>query len=114
MMNDLMNQDVISNPEAIKVGDGATELMWTDRHAYTVVEVQNNGTRLVLQRDTATRTDSNGMSESQNYAYARDPQGEKVVVSRRRNGKFVKVGNDAKNGRRFAIGYRREYYDYSF
>jgi hypothetical protein len=94
------------------VGQGATRLMWTDRKAGTIVEV--NGKRLVFQEDTATRADHNGMSESQQYTYAPDPQGHTVVYTLRKNGAWVREGQPFQTGERLGIGYRDHYHDYSF
>ena len=51
------------------VGMGVTILGWSDRHAATIVEVSPDGKRVGIVRDVATRTDSNGMSESQSYSF---------------------------------------------
>ncbi len=91
---------------AVKVGDGATELMWTDRHAYTVVAVKSAKT-IVVQRDKVKRTDTNGMSECQSYAYESDPNGELVTLRMTKRGWSYK-------GRKFRIGARDEYHDFSF
>jgi hypothetical protein len=53
---------------------GATVLMYSDRHAGTIVEVC--GKRLMWQADTASRTDKNGVSDAQSYSYERNPKGE--------------------------------------
>lgn len=90
----------------VKVGDGATELMWTDRHAFTVVQVKSAKT-IVVQRDKVTRTDANGMSETQSYSYEPDVNGELVTL------RMTKRGWSSK-GRKFRIGKRSEYHDFSF
>lgn len=89
------------------VGMGATELMWSDRHAYTVIWVSESGKTVRVQSDHAKRVDSNGMSESQRYLFTPNPNGEIVTLRRGKRGWVSK-------GRRFALGYRDEYYDYSF
>lgn len=94
------------------VGMGVTFLMWTDRHAGTIVEV-GKGT-VVVQRDKPVRTDSNGMSESQSYEFEPQPDAKKEVFTLRKNGAWVLKGDAMKNGQRIAIGYREEYYDFSF
>jgi len=96
--------------ETINVGDPATVLAWTDRYPATVIEVRR-GKRpvIVIQEDKATRTDTNGMSESQTYQYERDPQGQTWEVSWRKNGWRTR-GSD--NGVRFGV--RKKYHDYSF
>jgi hypothetical protein len=57
-----------------EVGMGATEIMYSDRHAFTVVEVLGPK-RIVVQRDRATRTDGLGMSDAQSYNFEADPNG---------------------------------------
>jgi hypothetical protein len=102
----LVNQlsgDAAVTPE---VGMGATELGWTDRHAYTIVKVISPIT-IEVQRDTATRVDKNGMSECQKYEFTPNPIGKVVRLRKTKKGWCYK-------GQRFAIGYRDEYYDYSF
>ncbi len=95
------------------VGMGATELRWTDRAAYTVIEVQANGRVLRLQRDQATRKDKRGMTDAQEYLYQPNPKGLIVTVSRRRDGKYRRVG-EGNTGSVFMIGARQEYYDFTF
>lgn len=52
-----------------EVGMGCTVLGWTDRHAATIVEVKSP-TKIAVVGDIAERTDSNGMSENQEYRYS--------------------------------------------
>lgn len=100
------------------VGMGATKLMYTDRHAGTIVAVRTNKKGKVVaftwREDNATRTDSNGMSDSQSYAYSEDVSASPYEVTLRANGRWVKVGESAKNGTAFGIGYREKFHDYSF
>jgi hypothetical protein len=89
------------------VGMGATVLLWTDRHAATVVKVTR--CTVSVQRDKATRTNPEaGMSESQSYSYEPDPTAT-VEVFRK-----TKAGWRSASGRHLRIGDRREYHDYSF
>lgn len=96
-----------------EVGMGATELLYTDRHACTIVDVVNAKT-IIVQRDNAIRTDTNGMSDSQQYEYVRDTMGRLDTVTLRNNGRWVKKGENLHNGTSYGIGYRKEYRDYSF
>jgi hypothetical protein len=91
---------------------GATEICWSDRHAYTIIEVINDK-KIVVQQDKATRTDTNGMSDAQSYAFSPDPNGPKRTLTLRKNGRWVPVGQGM-NDDNFVIGMRQEYYDYSF
>ncbi|HEY1153473.1 MAG TPA: hypothetical protein VGE73_06440, partial [Pseudolabrys sp.] len=45
------------------IGDGATIAGWTDRKACTVIYAE--GDTIIVQRDNADRTDTNGMSDCQ-------------------------------------------------
>lgn len=59
----------------IKVGDGVSYVIHTDRHAGTVIAVSKSGKTLTMQLDKATRTDKNGQSECQEHTYERNPDG---------------------------------------
>jgi hypothetical protein len=113
-MNHLMSRS--SEPEPV-VGMGCTELMWTDRHAGTIVEVSANGRELVMQQDIATRVLREGehvMSDGQTYSYAPNPNATRVRYTKRSNGAWVEAGKKIKEGRRLLVGNRQEYFDYSF
>lgn len=89
-----------------KVGDGATVICYSDRHAATVVEITKN--KIVVQHDIATRMDTNGRSEDQSYAYTRNPNGRLRTFRRTSRGWRDSDGNG------LYIGGRMEYYDFSF
>lgn len=93
---------------------GATILMWTDRLAVTIVEVSANGRRVVVQRDKATRTDSNGMSDAQSYTYEPDTDAPRQTFTLRKNGQWVRQGDNMGSGTKLSIGHRSHYHDYSF
>jgi hypothetical protein len=128
--------------EPVKVGMGATELFWSDRHAVTIIAVRyfKSGKRkgqvkeVDVQTDTATRVDGFGMSDQQTYEYTRDPYG---IVSTYRvdakgryrrlepagstsvqdwDGVWVEVpyGPYRMTPQTLLVGSRREYYDFSF
>jgi len=99
-----------SNQSTPKVGMGATRLMWTDRHAYTVIEVSKNGKRCTVQQDSALRVDRRGMTDWQDWSYTPNPEGRIETVSLRKDGKWRKVGDTDL----YAIGWRDEHHDYSF
>ena len=101
-----------TTPIVPEIGMGATKLMYTDRQAFTIVDVSKNGKTITVQRDKTTRTDSNGMSESQSYTYECDTDGETIKVSLRKDGRWRETGS--RNGTCFLIGHRIEYHDYSF
>lgn len=94
----------------VAVGVGATIVSWTDRHPATVIEVSKSGHRIVVQHDTATRVDSNGMSDAQSYEFERNPNGRTEVATRRKDGSYRVTGGQT----RVLIGVRSKYHDYSF
>lgn len=98
-----------------KVGMGATILMWTDRHAATIVAVSASGKQVTIQEDKATRTDNLGMTDSgQEYTFEANPDAPKRVYTLRKNGAWVLKGDALNGGQRLAIGHRDHYYDFSF
>lgn len=109
LINTLMGAPADTTP---KVGMGATILMWTDRHAATVIEVITPK-KIVVQEDTATRTDNYGMSDAQSYDYTPNPNGVKRTFTLRKNGAWVMTGMAMQGGTRLRLGVRDEYYDYS-
>jgi hypothetical protein len=111
IMNRIMEDSTQPAPE---VGQGATLLFYSDRHACTVIEVAKNGKTIKVQEDTATRTDGNGMSDSQSYSYAPDPKGTVYTFTLRKNGYWVKKGEGINSGTRLGLGFRQAYHDYSF
>jgi len=67
LVNHLMSYDK-NMPE---VGKGATELLWSDRHAYQVTWVSDDKKKCTIRRCDAQRIDNNGMDESQEYDYSK-------------------------------------------
>lgn len=90
------------------VGMGATELMWSDRHAYTVVKIKSK-CRIIVKRDKAIRIDNNGMSDCQTYRYEEDPNGYELELIKTKKG-WKRLGGCTP----FMLGRRDEHYDYSF
>ncbi len=105
-----MLYDGATNEVEAEVGMGGTYVMWTDRKAVTVVEVSRTGHRVVTQDDTATRVDSNGMSDAQRYEFSRDENGTLRTFTRRKDGAYRETGGTS----RLLLGARQHYYDYSF
>ena len=91
------------------VGMGVTILMYSDRHAATIVEICSPST-IIVQRDIATRIDKNGMSENQEYNYTPDTNAPKEVVTLRKDGRWKLT----KEKTVVRLGERDAYYDFSF
>ncbi len=106
-----------TNKRGPVVGEGATELFWTDRHAYFVDSVSADGRECVVERAKAVPLHT-GMTDSQAYDYQRDPQARPTTL-RFRYGRWRKALVDA-DGKvswsrvDFSFGFMKEYYDFSF
>jgi hypothetical protein len=98
----------LSEWEQPVIGMGATVTMYSDRHAGTIVKITSK--TIHVQEDKATRTDTNGMSESQEYTYEPNTKGK--VHKFRYSKVYRKWTNKTRDG--LLIDIRCEYYDYSF
>lgn len=98
------------------IGMGATIIFYTDRRAATIVGITRYKTgakagevkAIEVREDKAIRLDDRGMSDAQSYKFEPNPDGRTRVFSRRKDGTF------GDSSVRLAIGYRDNYYDYSF
>lgn len=109
LMNHVYSRTVVEGAE-IKPGTGVTILLWTDRHAGTIESVSPSGKTITVREDTATRTDANGMSESQTYRFEPNPNGVLRTFRKQKDGGF----REKNKGAGLLIGARDEYYDFSF
>jgi hypothetical protein len=113
LMNRIGENTVGCIPE---VGMGCTEYMFSDRHAYTVVEILSKPgkpvTRIAVTRDNATRTDKLGMSDCQDYSYETNWDGRRSILRLNKQGEWKEEGQP--NGSTYGMGRRSEYYDFSF
>jgi hypothetical protein len=107
----------MNSTDNIEVGTGATVLFYSDRAAATVVEVHTNPkgevNRVGIKYDNAVRTDNNGMSDAQSYRYEAG-EGPTIYFTKRKNGAFVREGDQMRSGQKVLIGKRDHYHDYSF
>jgi len=101
-----------TKPAKPEIGMGATLIMWSDRHAYTITGVSPSGKTIKLQRDKATRVDKNGMSDAQDYKYEPDIEAPVETATLRKDGRYKLKGYTS--GGTVLIGKRDEYYDYTF
>ena len=109
LINRIMEEGGSPQPE---VGMGATETMWSDRHAGTIVRIISP-TRIGWKRDKATGT-GDGMSTTRTYTYERDPDAPEEVFSLRRSGRWVRQSESIGCGAGLIIGRRDERYDPGF
>lgn len=117
LMNHIYSR--VTNPQP-EVGMGVTICMWSDRHAGTIVAIEKD--ILVVADDDVKRIDSNGISESQEYKYTTNPNNRKTYWKKDKSGKYCEYYmnrdtnryNKCGTGCHLGIGYRQEYYDFSF
>ena len=98
----LINYVMGNNKTLPEVGKGATILSWSDRHAYEVMSISEDGKRVIIQKYLSERIDTNGMSESQEYKYEKLNGFDEVIVWR----------NNAWRKETKEIVYTKEYGEY--
>lgn len=105
-----MKKNVTTNNLGPEIGQGVTICLWSDCEPATIIGVSPGGKKITIQEDTWRRTDDNGMSDSQEYEYDRDPNGEIHVASLRKDGTY----RLAKSKTRVSLFGRRKFHDFSF
>jgi len=112
----------------VKVNDGVTEVGYSQRYAYSVIEVRRNGKELVVQRDNAIldpkfkpQVEKGGFlghvtnQNEQSYSYEKNTEGTIKVITLRKSGKWLPKGSaDTSRSKSWRIGERSEFYDYNF
>lgn len=99
LTNRLMEGGEVKPPE---VGMGVTEYCYSDRHAYTIVEVAPNGKRFWMTHDDYTFKDGYGEN------YKSDTSNPRIEVRKFPKGWKIVKGNHV------AVGIRDAYYDPHF
>jgi hypothetical protein len=101
----------MSEPEPT-VGMQGTVLHWTDRSPIEVLAVRKNKegkvTVITVRALRAIRTDSNGMSECQDYRFESMPDSQGQEIRRNKKGEW-KIG-----GSLVRLGRAESYHDFSF
>ena len=96
------------------VGMGATELCYSDRHPYEIIEVIDDR-HIIVRALSWKRTDRNGMSESQSYLYFSNPANPTAKLFLTKQGQWRERYPDRSLGcNRFALGFAERYYDPCF
>lgn len=93
----------------IEIGTGATEYVGSDRYPYTVIAVDQAKKLIVVQSDNCRRMDKNGMSEIQEYQYARNHEGRIYILKQYKDHSW----RSAPKSTPFSFGVRQCYYDFS-
>jgi len=123
VINHLHSRAVIGQPEPV-VGMGATMLLWTDRSACTITNVQRGARQDDRHRADGPHHRSRPAARTTavaEYSYARNPKGSEHHFRREDDGRWQQVvinlqtGRWGKvSGRGLRIGERDEYRDPSF
>ena len=121
IINSILSRSVIGEPTP-EVGMGATFLSYSDRSAGTIIRVFKIGQSLAVevQADDAKRIDNNGMSESQEYEFTRNPNAPITTFKKDKRGFWVHVYRSGYTDRwvksvgGLRIGEREEYFDPHF
>lgn len=105
---------------AIAVGTGATEYLWSDSHAYEVIEVISlNPIHVKVRRMHSIPQECVLENECENYVYEHDPKGD-VVELQEYHGTLCPVTKGPTGRTRhdtsghWSLGVMQEYYDPSF
>ena len=116
------NQSQKELPADLKIGTGATELMWSDRNPFEVVAIKKNKKGEVEQLIVRAMDHKPGPNHKgvgcNDWILTSDMDGERVVLRFRKGTKKRAAGWYAKSdngwGSRFLIGHAEYYYDWSF
>lgn len=110
LFGSFQNRLMESNPGNLtpEVGMGATVLMYSDRYAATITEV--NGKTLKCRRDKVT---GSGPMGHQEWACEYNPNGREETYTLRKNGRWVLKGEPL-DARSLLIGEKDEYRDWEF
>jgi hypothetical protein len=107
LVHAISNQTRSLKPE---VGMGVTELMYSDRHPYTIVAILSDK-KIQVKPCTSTRIDKNGCSEVQEYTYETYEPSPPITLRLNKHGRWKQAGQP--DGSTFLIGKREEYYDFT-
>lgn len=96
-----------------QVGMGATEMCFSDRHPYEVIEVKD-ARHITVRALDWKRVDNNGMSDSQDYEYSSNPENRTADLFLTKQGEWRQRYGRHLGVNRFVLGFAERYYDFSF
>jgi hypothetical protein len=94
------------------VGMGVTYSIGSDRYPFSIIKVINHRT-LIIQKDSFTRKDTNGLSEIQEYEYTPNVNSEQITITKRKDGCWRQKKSSSSYGI-YTVGTRRAYMDPCF
>jgi len=93
-----------------EIGMGVTEIMYSDRHPYTITAILTPK-RIKVKADKTVRIDKNGCCEEQEYRYEPAPNAPEITLFLNKYGRWKRLGDAG--GSTYLIGRREEYYDFT-
>ena len=93
-----------------EVGMGCTEIYWSDREPYEVIEVKDN------RHCSARKMQAKHIGEAftNEWDITPDEEGRIVDLFKTKQCRWVHRFSDGRYGQTFVMGYADKYYDYSF
>ena len=96
-----------------EVGMGVTEMQWSDRTPWEVVEVIDDR-HIKVRRLDWKRIDNNGMSECQDYEYTSNEENYVATLFLTKQNQWRERIGRSLGCNRFHVGFAERYYDYTF
>jgi len=109
VFGNLSNRLMENDHDKPEVGMGATELLYSDRHAYTISRVSESGKTFWMKRDKAIPNGCPATEELHDYTYIEQPDEPEVRVNMTKYGWKIQ-----KSTSYVAVGIKDEYYDPTF
>ncbi len=100
------------NNTEIKIGDGVTYHVGSDRYPYTVIDVISP-TKLLIQHDSTKMNKDGDWYGKQIWDITQNPNGGIITISKRKNGYWYQVGQSMSNVF-YTVGQRDMYQDPTF
>ena len=111
LQNRLEERSAMPKPE---VGMGVTEMFYSDREPYEIIEVIDDRHIVVRQLDWK-RIDEGGFSESQEYEYYSNESYPPQKLFLTKQGQWrERIGKNGLGCNCFVVGRAERYYDFSF
>ena len=111
LQNRIIERSAMPKPE---VGMGVTEICYSDRNPYEIVEVIDDR-HIMVRRLDYKRIDSGGFSEDQEYEYFSNEEYPLQKLFLTKQGQWrMRIGRNGLGSWRYSIGHAEKYWDPHF